>query len=82
MAFMLILVIILLTFTIGVATINSNYKAQVKYLNDKLRLGIEYKDLINPRFENNFFDALYSQWLLGLGEFEMLGSTDDAEDSY
>ena len=38
--------------------------------------------MINPRFDSFFLDALYGQWLLGLGEFEMLGMTDDAEDSF
>jgi len=79
-AFMVILMIILLAFTSGVFVINYNYKKSHEFSFDSNEQ--EYHDLISPRFNNQFFDALYVQWLLGLGEFEMLGSTDEGEESF
>jgi len=36
-------------------------------------------DLTSTRFKNQFIDNLFTQWLLGLGEFEMLGLNDESE---
>jgi hypothetical protein len=37
----------------------------------------EGEDVIINRFNDMFVDGLFSQWLLGLGEFEMLGLSPD-----
>jgi len=78
-AFMIILMIILVAFSICVTVINKNYKRSHQYLFEKNELDSEYHDLITTRFGEEFTDALYVQWLLGLGEFEMLGATDEGE---
>jgi len=40
----------------------------------------ELESLTTERFSVQMLDAFYTQWLLGLGEFEMLGNTDESED--
>jgi hypothetical protein len=40
---------------------------------------VEYEELSTERFKYSFLDAFYVQWLLGLGEFEMLGIIDEQE---
>jgi hypothetical protein len=39
----------------------------------------EEKHFTVSRSGNVIIDAFYSQWLLGLGEFEMLSITDESE---
>jgi len=80
-AFMLILMIILVAFAISVTIINKNYKKTHQYLFERNELDSEYHDLITTRFGEEFTDSLYVQWLLGLGEFEMLGATDEGEET-
>jgi len=77
---MLILMIILVAFAISVTIINKNYKKTHQYLFERNELDSEYHDLITTRFGEEFTDSLYVQWLLGLGEFEMLGATDEVEE--
>ena len=38
--------------------------------------------MTSPRFNNAFLDSLFTQWLLGLGEFEMNEVTDESEDMF
>jgi len=73
--FLFILLIILLAFAITVFVINKNSFEHHEF-NEQ-----EYEDLNTERFKNqySFLDAFYVQWLLGLGEFEMLGLIDDSE---
>ena len=40
----------------------------------------DLEELTTGRFGEQMIDAFYTQWLLGLGEFEMLGNTDESND--
>ena len=69
--------IILMTFTIAVAVASNNAnKLRKSQLGDYME---EEKHFTVSRSGNVIIDAFYSQWLLGLGEFEMLAITDESE---
>jgi len=71
--FMLLLVIVLFAFAITVFVINTNSFSHHE------QNEVEYQELNTERFKYSFLDAFYVQWLLGLGDFEMLGLIDAQE---
>jgi hypothetical protein len=75
--FLLILIIILMTFTISVTVVQNNANKLLlaqegDYLEDEMLI-------ITERIGLRFLDAFYTQWLLGLGEFELLAIADESE---
>jgi len=48
---------------------------------EKQQVDSEYEDLTNERFKEDFLDAWFIQWLLGLGEFALLEAADEGEAS-
>jgi hypothetical protein len=71
--------VFLIAFACGVIVIENNYKRafdNFSYEDDK------YNNLIKERFGIQFIDALFSQWALGLGDFEARDITDEGEGSY
>jgi len=46
---------------------------------EKKQVDSEYEDLTNERFKEDFLDAWFIQWLLGLGEFKLLEAADEGE---
>lgn len=81
--FMILLLIILATFTIAMAMIDNNQRNILRYQAAQAEPSGDDEDmeeLTTGRFGEQMVDAFYTQWLLGLGEFEMLGNTDESND--
>jgi len=46
---------------------------------EKEQVDSKYEDLTNERFKEDFLDTWFIQWLLGLGEFNLLEAADEGE---
>ena len=77
--FLLILATILCSFANASIVVDYNTASLAKYTQNKDKNIEAHEELTFGRFKNEFFDSLFTQWLLGLGEFEMLENTDDSE---
>jgi len=81
-AFMIILMIILGAFTVAVVILENNNLIEFEYKNEGLDADetLEHKYITSTRYGSIVVDAFYEQWLLGLGEFELLTKTDKTQD--
>ena len=70
---MLLVFICLIAFSNALVVIDTNQQ----YLFESQ--GEEYVTLIPQKFNLKWFDATLTQYLLGLGEFEMIGAIDESQ---
>ena len=70
--------VILIAFASCIIVIENNYK---RAYDDFSETEDSYNQLIKERFGLKIIDTLYSQWVLGLGDFEVRDTIDGAEES-
>lgn len=68
-AFMLMLIICLVSFTNAIMIVDVNQQKIFEYNNAKS--GEDYSSFIDEKFSSQFMNVIFSQYLLGLGEFEV-----------
>ena len=76
--FMFFLIIILIAFMVGLLIVDTNFLRQ----QISLHTGSEEFELDSSILERTglkAIDALFEQWLMGLGEFETLGNADELD---
>jgi hypothetical protein len=78
--FLVILMCCLASFANASIIVENNYAIVQNFkLKSQENAEMTEGDLTSTRFKNQFIDNLFTQWLLGLGEFEMLGLNDESE---
>ena len=74
----MLLMVFLIAFASCIIVIENNYK---RAFDNFSATDVEYNQLIKERFGLQLFDALYSQWVLGLGDFESRDIIDEETES-